>query len=194
MRRPVLRRGHALAVRHVDVQHPHLAVGRGEDTALVVVEIWDILHDLVAFTLAQDRDTVVGALSRVQHPITRLFDLGGRKGLVDALGLLQGQYVRLGLRDPLQHVRQADLERILVPGGELHCVSAACDEYIKPRYHCGAARRRWAAHGRGIRRTTPSVRASRPVRAPCSGSADLCFVCCCFFLCWLCWRRLSCFL
>ena len=65
-------------------------------------------------------DAVVGFLAGERDLITRRLDLGTREVVILQLGLLQAQRIGLLLGQPVQQVRQAHLEGIDVPAGDLH--------------------------------------------------------------------------
>ena len=92
----------------------------GDDAFLRIVKTLDIKDDLAQWQLAEYGNAVVGLLSVVHGVITRRADFGIRKGLVLLLGFLQTQNVRLFSGQPVEHMRQADFERIDIPGGNLH--------------------------------------------------------------------------
>ena len=77
--------------------------------------------DNLANCLAGEQgNAVVGLLAGERDLITRRLDLGPREIVVLKLGFLQAQRIRLLFGQPVQQVRQAHLERIDVPAGDLH--------------------------------------------------------------------------
>jgi hypothetical protein len=109
-----------LPVGHVGADHAHSVDGRRQHALLFVGEIGDVETDLLQRAAGEYRDTVVGLLPVVRGAVAGGFQLGVRKRLVLHLGFLQAEHVRLRRRQPVEHVRQAHLERIDVPCRDLH--------------------------------------------------------------------------
>lgn len=113
-----------LAVREVGGHDAHAVDRRGDHALLRIVEAGDVAHD-VRFVddervAREDRDTVVGLLAREPAAVTGRLEIGAREFLVRQLQLLQAQYVGAALREPVEHVLFADVERVDVPGGYFH--------------------------------------------------------------------------
>ena len=68
----------------------------------------------------QQRNAVVGLLAGESDLVTRGLDLGLREIVILELGFLQAQGIGLLFGQPVEQVRQAHLQRIDVPAGDLH--------------------------------------------------------------------------
>ena len=75
---------------------------------------------LVERKFGQDRDAVEGLLPVHCDIVAEGFQWLARKGVVDALGLLQADDVRLPLGQPGRQVVDSLLDRVDVPGGDAH--------------------------------------------------------------------------
>ncbi|KAG1455348.1 hypothetical protein G6F57_015315 [Rhizopus arrhizus] len=128
-----------LAVDHVQVDHPQVAEGAGDDTLLLVLEAGNAdLHVLRRLTREQ-RHAVVGLLAGEHAAVAggdqrRIGEL-----VVLQLGFLDTDDVRAERLEPLLQVRQADIERIDVPRGDLHGGHST-----RPGF---GRRQPWLAHG-----------------------------------------------
>ena len=113
-----------LPVGDVDADHAHVAYRRGDHALLLVVETGDaVLHVADRFA-TQDRNAVIGLLAAEHRTIARRLKLGLREVGVLLLGLLQAQRIDRIRREPVQHMRQAHLQRVDIPGRELHGATA----------------------------------------------------------------------
>src|SRR5690606_28614343 len=93
----------------------------GRDDALLLILETGHAHERFSQWLpAQDGHAVVGLLTAMQRLVARFAQCIIRKFAVLLLGFLQTQHVRLVGGQPFQYMRQADIERIDVPGGEFH--------------------------------------------------------------------------
>ncbi len=119
---PVFLRTDRLAVRHVEVDDPDARDGRRDHALLFVREVGQRRHDVVhgAGAIAHDqRDAVVRALSGEMRLVSGRGEVLARKLAVLRLGFLQAHDVRPRGREPVEQARQAHVERVDVPGGEL---------------------------------------------------------------------------
>ncbi len=109
-----------LSVHHVKIQYAHTIDGYTQYASLRVVQFRHIGFHLAGFVPADDGHTVVGFLTGVHDVITGSFDIIARKVLIGQLGFLQTQDIRFSGHQPVEHLRQTDLEGIDVPGGYFH--------------------------------------------------------------------------
>jgi len=136
-------RAHRLAVWEVAAHDAHTIDGGGDDALLLVLEAGDVAHHagLVDRLRAQDGDAVVGLLADEDGVVAGGLELGDREGLVLELELLQAERVGLVGGEPVEDLRQANLERVDVPGGDLHAslvysiggVSGSPDPKVMPK-------------------------------------------------------------
>ena len=108
-----------IAVGQIDGGHPYPPHAGLEVAGLLVGKIarqagGDILDRLQA----QDSDTVVALLAKRRDIVTEITHGLGREGRVLALDLLQQHDIGLGPAQPIQHVGQARVDRVDVPGGD----------------------------------------------------------------------------
>src|SRR5574337_1721075 len=110
----------SLAIGKVAAHDPQVAERGGDEAFLVVLETGDVPQDFRHLPTAEDGHAVVSLLAVEDRAVTRGFHLRQRKGAVLAFEFLEAQGIGLLRRQPIQHVGQADLEGIDVPGGEFH--------------------------------------------------------------------------
>ncbi len=91
-----------------------------ENTALCVVESRWIGDDIGGRIPADDGYAVVGFLPGVDDVIAGVFNGLGRKVVIGQFGFLQAQHVGGVRGEPVEHLRQAHLQGIDVPGGDFH--------------------------------------------------------------------------
>ena len=123
----VARRGIAVRQVETDDAHRRLALGRDQrlDIArLLVGEAGQAARHVLDRMLGEQRDAVIGLLPVRLGLVAHRLELEAREGVVDALDLLEPGDVRLGLLHPGQHGVEPRLDRIDVPGGDLHCASS----------------------------------------------------------------------
>ncbi len=111
-----------LPVGDVEIDDAH-AGDRRRDDALLVVRKPGNAHGDVGHRkpfAGEDGHAVVGLLPGEMRGVAGGRDVHDRKLVVFELGFLQADDVRLVRGQPRQQARQADIERIDVPGGEDH--------------------------------------------------------------------------
>ncbi len=87
---------------------------------LLVGEFGDAEGRVFDDVRAEDGDAVIGFLAAVDGVVAGFFQcVVGEFGIL-LLGFLQAEHIGFFGGDPFQHVRQADIERVDVPGGEFH--------------------------------------------------------------------------
>jgi len=112
---------HGLAVDHVEIDDAHTVHGGRDHPLLRIVEARDPgLHVLQRVPARQDRDAVVGLLPGKDAAVAVACEHVVGEAQVLELGFLQRDHVRRGLAQPLLQVRQAHVERVDVPAGDLH--------------------------------------------------------------------------
>ena len=111
---------HLLAVDDVKVQDAHPVTGHGEHTALCIVEPRRIGNDIGSRIPADDGHAVVGLLAGVDDMIAGGLEGLGREVVIGQLGFLQAQHIGRIRSEPVEHLRQAHLQGIDIPGGDLH--------------------------------------------------------------------------
>ncbi|MNN30596.1 hypothetical protein D3C81_1442500 [compost metagenome] len=109
-----------LAVDHIQVDHPQVAEGAGDDPLLLVLEAGDADLHVLRRLARHQRHTVVGLLASEHAAVTGGDQRRVRELVVLQLGFLDADDVRAEVLEPLLQVRQADIERIDVPRGDLH--------------------------------------------------------------------------
>ncbi|KAF1858411.1 hypothetical protein Lal_00014922 [Lupinus albus] len=111
---------HGLAVRHVRADKAHAADGGGDQALLLVLVMGIVAHDVRDGQARQDRHPVVRLLAAEHDFIAGRVDVRHGELVVRELGLLDAEHVDGVGGEPLQQVRQADLQRVHVPGCDLH--------------------------------------------------------------------------
>ena len=113
-----------LAVRYIDANDAHAGDG-GADDALLFVGMAGIAPDDVLYRLpGKDGDAVIGSLSGKSGLIPGRPEFLDGEFVVRQLRLLQAQDVDWVVRQPLQHVGQANPEGVYIPGGDFHVLPA----------------------------------------------------------------------
>ena len=111
-----------LAVRHVETDNPNVTDRRCNHALLRVVTIGqredDVLDGAEAFAY-EESDAVIRALSCVVREVARRGEVKMGKLRVLDLCFLEANDVRPHVAEPIQQARQADVERVDVPGREL---------------------------------------------------------------------------
>ena len=115
-----------LTVGKIGVHHAQrLAVGGGiaaaEHARHVAVHAGNVAHHILRFFARDQRHAVVGLLAEELAVVAGIGDRLQRKLVIGQLGFLQRQnlHFRVGGK-PVQHLRQAHIEGVHVPGGDLH--------------------------------------------------------------------------
>src|SRR5574343_876798 len=109
-----------LTVGHVGADDAGVT-DRAADQALLFVGEMRVAADDVMNRLAGEQgDAVVGLLAGEGDLVAGRLDFGARKIVVFELQFLQAQGIRLRRSEPVEQVRQAHLQRIDVPGSDLH--------------------------------------------------------------------------
>ena len=107
------------AVGNVQVDDATAGDGGRQDAALRIVETGQVRDRVFRGLAGQQGHAVVGFLATEQHPVAGLLQyLAGKIGVL-GLGFLQRQHIRRLPSQPVQHMRQAHLQRIHIPGGDL---------------------------------------------------------------------------
>src|SRR5262249_23274446 len=114
-----------VAVRQVDRSHSQNAGFRGhqrlEEAGVIVLRVARKPgRDLVERQLRQDGDAIEGFLTVHGYVVAEALQWLPRKGLVDALGLLQADDVGLSCREPSDEPVETLLDGVDVPGGDQH--------------------------------------------------------------------------
>src|SRR5258706_25264 len=116
---PEFFRGQGLAVgdiRRYDAKGVPAAPQRSRDHALLFIrETWNSVGDERCRELGQYRDAVVGLLSRPRAAVSGALDFLKRELAVLELGFLEADRVRRVPCEPVEQMRQPNLERIDVP-------------------------------------------------------------------------------
>jgi hypothetical protein len=109
-----------LAIRYIGTDHED-STDRRSDQPFLLIGMQRVAENDIAWRLArQQGNAVVGLLPREGDVITRGLDLRLREGMVLELRFLQADDVGLLRRQPVEKLRQADLERVDVPAGNFH--------------------------------------------------------------------------
>src|SRR5258706_323199 len=112
----VLLRSRLLPVRRVEAKNAHITHSGGDDALQVVGEIGDAARFGRKRRTGKDGDAVVGLLAAIDDAIARRLDLCERKVLVLGFGFLQANGVGLNAAEPVEEMRESDLEGVDVPG------------------------------------------------------------------------------
>ena len=107
-----------LAVRYIEIEHREPCRLDRKHAALLVREPRQLGGEHGDRFARQHRDAVVGALASMDAVVAERRQIGGRKIRIGGLGLLQRDDVRGGRRGPFGQLRQADPQRVHVPGGD----------------------------------------------------------------------------
>ena len=112
---------HGVAVGQIDRGDAHTA-DHGLDVARlgVIIVARQRRDDILDGTLGEDGDAVVALLSHDCGIVAEITDLELGKAFGDGLDFLQQRNVGRGFGEPLEHARQARLDRVHVPGGDFH--------------------------------------------------------------------------
>ena len=113
-----------LAVRYIRTDDAHTADGRGDQALLRIAKMRISADHVGEFAACQQSNAVVSLLPGEGDLVTGCLDLGSRKVCVFELRLLEANDVGLLRREPLEQLRQANLQRVDVPGGEPHSANA----------------------------------------------------------------------
>src|SRR5262249_43740201 len=135
----------------------------------IVGEAGDAARLLRNLRTRKNGDAVVGLLPAVGDAIAGRLDLGEREIPVLGLGFLQAGDVGPGSRQPVEQMRQPDLERVDVPGRQPQrhaaimplCLSSASTLGSRPRN---------ARNDSAAGRLPPTARISSRKRAPALAS------------------------
>ena len=111
-----------LPVRHVGADDAQITDSRRDQAFLRVGVMRVAANDVGERRAGEQGDAVVGFLPGKSDVVASGLDLGLREVVILELGLLQADHVGLCGRQPVQQLRQANLEGINVPGGEFHGV------------------------------------------------------------------------
>src|SRR5262249_2654576 len=133
-------------------RHPDAGTGGGEDAGVAILRaaVCEIGHHVVEPDTRQDGHAVPLALAVMGALVPQRPEGEGGKGLVGDLRLLQADDVGLHFGQPALDAREADLQRVDVPGGDAHAV-------ILPR--------QWARSGCGPGSSWPRRRGPGPARS-----------------------------
>ncbi len=109
-----------LPIRHIDAHHALAVDGGSQNAFLLVFVVGNADLHLAGRAAAENRHAVVGFLPGKHAVVTGCLQSLLREVMVLQFGFLQAQHLDRVVAQPVQHLRQTHLERIDVPGGQLH--------------------------------------------------------------------------
>ena len=124
-----------LTVDDVGIDNAHTIDGGADHALLFIFKIWQVLLHLGLCRAADDGDTVVGFLPDEADVQTCIGKGLLWKDFIGHFGFLQTQHVGVGGIHIVQHLRQANFERIDIPSSDFHIFILKHTAVIMPKNH-----------------------------------------------------------